>query len=503
MTERPPRQPASPDAERFAEILSIARLGTWEYDLATGALAWSPELRALLGLPADAPADGDLFLARCADDGERARLQGSMARVLDGSAETYALTYRVRWDDGTVHVVHASGRVRLGADGSPQTVVGVLQDVTDQEALREQLQWSQHLETVGQLAAGLAHDLNNLLTVVQSSAGFLRDTLGDHPVRADIDTIREACARAATLTHGLLAFTRRQVLQPERTDVNQLLGALRQSLARVVGDRIVLDLRTPTVLGTVMVDPEQLTRVLLALAANARDAMPTGGTFTLETAEAQLPGQEDGAPHVRIRARDTGVGLDAQALSQAFVPYRGADGASAGLGLAAVFGIVTQSGGMVRASSVPRGGSTFDVYLPVGDRSAVRRPAAARTDLPGARSVLLVDDDGSVRRVLARVLERVGHRVVAVGSLEEALEASTAMGSLEVLVTDVMLGASSGREVADAVRAAWPQARVLFVSGYAGDPRIDNRGPRAGDAFLAKPFAAEELERAVAALFAR
>ncbi len=492
---------------RMADFLAIARLGTWELDLDTDEAIWSAETRVLLGVTSDAPAVPDTVLGACADDRDRDTIRAALADVRAGSRR-YDVTYRVAWRDGSLHTLRSRGDVRVDALGKPRRIVGVVQDVTEEELLRAQLTWSQKLETVGQLAAGLAHDLNNMLTVIQSACGFVAEALQDHPARHDLATIQEAAERAAGLTHGLLAFSRQQVLRPERTDVNQVVGGLRKMLTRAVGEGISLDLRTPQALGTVFVDPQQLAQVLVNLAVNARDAMPEGGRLTIETDEAELPPDLPGerVPHVRLRVRDTGVGMDAATLSRIFEPFFTTKGSlGTGLGLSMVFGIVTQSGGHIRADSRPGHGTTFEVYLPIGDRAPVRRPPPARMSAPSGDGavVLVVEDDPAVRRMIVRILERAGYRVHEAADGVDAGTVHARLERLDLLVTDVMLPGTSGREVADALTAARPSLRVLFVSGYAGDPRVEERGPRPGDAFLPKPFTTEDLVREVGALLVR
>ncbi len=480
---------------RLANVLEIARIGSWEIDLDTMVAVWSPETRVMLGVAPDAPATPATVIARCAEASDREAVRRALEDARAGSRQ-YNVVYRIVWTDGSQRVIHSRGDVQRDATGRGRRIVGVVQDVTEQEQLRLQLLHSQKLETVGRLAAGVAHDLNNMLTVIQGACEFVADAVGEGPARQDVATIQDASERAAGLTRALLAFSRQQVLQPQRTDVNLVIGSLRKMLVRAVGESVVVDLRTPQAVGTVFVDPQQLAQVLVNLAVNARDAMPRGGTLTLETAEAPLPPElgADPRPHVRIRVRDTGIGMDRAKLSRVFEPFfttKGAQGT--GLGLSTAFGVVTQSGGQIRALSAPGRGTTMEIYLPIGDRAPVRKtsPSRAGGAVGDGATVLVVEDDPAVRKLAVRALDRAGFRVLKAGSGDEAL--GYVAGPVDVLVTDVMMPGASGREVADSFRAVWPNLPVLFMSGYAGDPRVDERGPRRGDPFLEKPFSPEQL----------
>ncbi|MCA9494249.1 MAG: PAS domain-containing protein, partial [Myxococcales bacterium] len=307
---------------RLRNVLEVAKVGGWELDLVRDVAVWSAETREILGVGPEAPATPETVLGRCVDDSDRAIVRDALADIRAGGSR-YALTYRVFAPDGSVRVIHSRAEVRRDDQGRATRLVGIVQDVTEQEHLRAQLVQSQRLETVGRLAAGLAHDLNNMLTIIQGSCDFLEPSLVDEGARQDLATIRNASERSAALTRALLAFTRQQVLKPESLDVNEVVGSIRKMLARLVGTSVVLDLRTPRHVGYVTADREQLIQVLVNIAANARDAMPDGGRLTIVTDEAPLPdglGSSRGR-HARITLSDTGNGMAPEVLARIFDPF--------------------------------------------------------------------------------------------------------------------------------------------------------------------------------------
>ncbi|MBZ0117304.1 MAG: response regulator [Sandaracinaceae bacterium] len=485
---------------RLAHVLEIARIGSWELDLVTRQAIWAPETRHLLGVGPDAPATPDTVLA-VTDPADRHIIADALAGVLAGSKK-YDITYRVHRPDG-MHIIHSRGDVLTDEAGHPRRIVGVVQDVTAQEELRAQLLQSQKMETLGRLSAALAHDLNNMLTVILGSCDFVAESvLGNAAAEEDVSTIREAAHRAAELTRGLLAYSRRQHLRPEPVDVNEVLGRLRKMLDRLLGESIRLEVLTAPV-AAVLVDPQQLLQALVNLAVNARDAMPDGGTLTLRTSQSRLPLELGGGDRafVLISVHDTGIGMDRETLAQVFEPFftTKPPHQGTGLGLATAYGVVAQSGGFMRAQSTLGEGSTFEIYLPIGRAVPVPQAVFPEGGVTVAKAtILVVEDDPAVRRMAVRALERAGYRVLQAASGDQALVQHAGAEGIDVVLTDVMMPGASGRELADALRARNPRLRALFMSGYTGDPRLEGRGPRSEDAFLPKPFTPAELVRFVA-----
>ncbi len=430
--------------------------------------------------------------------------------------------------------------------GAIAGAVVTFRDVGEQRRLEEQLRQAQKMEAVGQLAGGMAHDFNNHLTAIMSFAGFAEGALPEgHPARADLAELQQAAGRAAQLTRQLLAFSRRQVLQPRVIDLGEVVLGLENMLRRVLGEQVALSVQVSPGAGCVRADAGQLEQVIINLCVNARDAMPGGGRLTVAVSAAPDPGdpadpRELGGgwgeapeftlgaggggrpapaepsrpvgsaaglaprlegPLVMLSVSDTGVGMDPETQVHAFEPFFTTKpaGSGTGLGLSTVYGIVTQSGGAIRVFSAPGRGSEFRVYLPRVEGRAEARPGDARPGpVRGSETVLLVEDDGAVRALVRRALAGAGYRVLEAGRAGEALEsASRHAGHVDLLLTDVMLRESNGFALSRQLAALIPGLRVLYVSGHAGG-HLEAAGLGTGEgAFLAKPFTPEVLLRRV------
>jgi PAS domain S-box-containing protein len=465
-------------------------------------------------------------------NGAMARLLGSTPKGLRGRRITDFLADD-QWPEVESFLerqrVHAGERMELtlhrddGSNlfalvaGSPITTpddvyVGTMlnvSDVTGKHAIDAQVIQSQRLEAIGQFAGGIAHDFNNLLTAIQGYAELARINVpqGD-PIRDDLDQVLASSARASAITRRLLAFTRRQVLVPMDVDPAQVITDLLPILEPMMGDGIEIGLDIRGEHGWIRVDPTQLEQVIVNLAINARDAMPTGGTVTiavcdLEAADPDRPDPDlNAGPFVRISVTDTGTGMDEETRARIFDPFFTTKslGKGTGLGLSTVFGIVTQSGGQVQVETALGEGSTFYVDLPRILAASVPRPRQTTTEPPSRRSwvVLLVEDDPAVREFARRSLEAAGHRVLAASEAEQAQRASERWGErIDVLVTDLVMPGIHGTELADRIIANRPDIGVVFVSGY--DEAAVGRGSEiaaVGD-FLPKPFTVDALRRAV------
>jgi GAF domain-containing protein len=371
---------------------------------------------------------------------------------------------------------------------------------------QEQLTQAQKMDAVGQLAGGIAHDFNNLLTVIIGRAGIVLPHLHPHDaiVRRDIELIEKTAHRAATLTRQLLAFSRRQVLQPKVVDLNQIVESMGQLLKRLIAEHIEVSTSLAPLLGRVEADPAQIEQILLNLGVNARDAMPHGGRLTIETANVELDtafvsghvGAFPG-PHVMLAVRDTGVGMSRETLARVFEPFFTTKevGQGTGLGLSTVYGIVKQSGGYIWAESTPGAGATFTVYLPrvAGERSTVASPASA-SSTRGWETVLLVEDEPDVRDLLCDTLRAEGYTVLEAANGLEALQVCERNpGVIHLLVTDIVMPVMGGPELASRLTATRGEMPVLYMSGYA-DP---NLGPLHGAEFLQKPMTPHALARKV------
>ncbi|MGH7545568.1 MAG: ATP-binding protein [Gemmatimonadota bacterium] len=416
----------------------------------------------------------------------------------------------IRKDGKTIWVEQRNIPVRDDA-GNVIAVEGIARDITERVQMEEQLRLSARLEAVGQLAGGIAHDFNNLLTAIKGNSELLLSDLGaGDPNRAEVEEIQKAADRAAALTRQLLAFSRKQVLQPRVLDLNAVVADVRQMLRRVIGEDVELATALDPALGRVRADPTQMEQILVNLAVNARDALPEGGKLTLGTANVELdeayaatrevvrPGS-----YVKLSVSDNGFGMDRATQARIFEPFftTKEKGKGTGLGLATVYGIVKQSGGYIWVYSEPGRGTTFKIYLPRVQAPAEPLPerAAGPAGPPrGHETILLVEDEASVRALAARVLRKQGYRVLEAADGEAArrqLESEST--SVDLLLTDAILPGASGRELADRARAARPDLKVLFVSGYTDDVIARHGVLEAGVEFLEKPFTPEALARRV------
>ena len=377
----------------------------------------------------------------------------------------------------------------------------------------ERLRQSQKLEAIGQLAGGIAHDFNNLLTAIigYSDLTLRRLDPGD-PLRRNVEEIKRAADRAASLTGQLLAFSRKQVLQPKVLDLNAVVSEMHKMLQRLIGADIALRTVLEPALGHVRADPAQLEQVVMNLVLNARDAMPQGGKLLIETANVELDEElarryvsVRSGPHVMLAVSDTGQGMDEDTRARIFEPFFTTKerGKGTGLGLSTVYGIVKQSGGSIWVYSEVGRGTTFKIYLPqVEEATDSFLPSTASTAMPsGTETVLLVEDDAVVRQMTRGILEMNGYQVLeAAQSSEALLVAEQQADAIQLLITDVVLPQMSGRELARQLTSLHPAARVLYMSGYTDEAIVHYGVLDEGTAFLEKPFTPEALLRKVRAV---
>ncbi len=404
--------------------------------------------------------------------------------------------------DVTERVTAAQERERLEAELHRARRLETEREKRD---LEEQLNQMRRLESVGQLAGGVAHDFNNILGVILNYAEFVAEEIGeDSPAYDDVEEIRRAAQRAAALTRQLLIFSRRDVVRPRVLDVNAVLEDVDKLLRRAIGEHVALETRAADDLWPVEADSGQLEQVIVNLAVNARDAMPDGGHLLIETGNAELdveaaPLYGDLPPgrYVRIVVSDTGVGMDAETVRHAFEPFftTKAKGEGTGLGLATVYGILTEAGGAIQLYSEPGVGTTVKAYLPaaggeVAPREHEQLPLAAAR----GESVLVVEDEDGVRRLTERILVRAGYRVLSAPSGRVALELCARDGqAVDLLLTDVIMPEMLGPELAERAVALRPGLRVLFMSGYSHQMIARRQVSERAVAFVEKPFTSEGL----------
>lgn len=380
-------------------------------------------------------------------------------------------------------------------------------EVAKREEVEEQFRQSQKMEAIGRLAGGIAHDFNNFLTVIAGYSQIaIKRVAGDDGLREQLEQINHAAARAAALTRQLLAFSRKQVLQPTVLDLNTVVGQMDKMLQRLIGADIDLVTRLSADLDPVRCDSGQIEQIIMNLVVNARDAMPQGGKLTLETAnveldEAYAQGHVDvrSGPHVMIAVTDTGTGMDAETRSKIFEPFFTTKerGRGTGLGLATVYGIVKQSGGNIWVYSEPGRGTTFKVYLPRAQGSvapAVSRAAATESIPQGTETILMVEDEEAVRGLLKTVLESSGYKVLAAGDVDGAVRiCERHAGDIHLLLTDMVLPKAGGAKVAEKIMSIRPDIKVAYMSGNTEGSMIHQGILDPGIAFIEKPITPNAL----------
>jgi PAS domain S-box-containing protein len=471
-----------------------ARLGAWHWDVVSRQLTWDEGLRQLYGLaPGEQVADLTGFLARVHPE-DRERVEGALQRALQG-AGGLAHEYRIIRPDGAIRWLADLGQVGSDAEGRPRYVTGICLDITERRAAEERIRESHRLQAAGQLAGGIAHEANNQMSVVLGAVHFLlrrKDLPG--PAAEDVELIRRAAERTATITQQLLAFSRRQLLRPENVDLNQLVLKAEPLLRRSLTETQRLVVRAGAVHGAIRADRNQLEQVLLNLILNARDAMPAGGEVHIETG-----GDREAAV---LTVRDSGMGMDPETLRRAFEPFFTTleVGQGTGLGLSVVHGIVSQSGGQIHAQSAPGAGTTFVLRFPLTGASPSPYEPAGAGGAPGVRAVVLVvEDDEVVRRMTARALTDAGYVTLEAEDGRSALDLIAAGERPDLVVTDLGMPRMDGSELARRLRAELPELPVLLISGHVHEaPGTD------GDQWplLRKPFPPEELVGRVTELLA-
>lgn len=505
--------------DRLKLIQSGLALGTWEIDINRRTVRCSEQFLRLYGVQESRERlDLDEWLSRVhQDDREREIIQ-----VYPGkdAHEPIDRQYRVAWPDGSVHWLHSKAVAVFDYQNRPTHLIGVDFDITERkraeqehEKMQGQLMQAQKMESIGRMAGGIAHDFNNLLTVINGYAGqILKRMHATDPLRRQILEIQNGGRRAAGMVQQLLAFSRKQVLHRESTDLNAVIHNVESMLCRVLGEDIEIITQLKPSLQPVLVDRNQIERVIINLALNARDAMPRGGTLFIQTDEALLenscarclaetrPGR-----YVQLVVRDTGSGMSGETKQHLFEPFfttKEVDKGT-GLGLATVHGIVLQSGGHIDVLSEPGEGAAFYICLPASGTQPEPegKPISAEPAL-GTGTVLVVEDQDALRELVAGFLEEHGYRVVKAAGGDEAL-AVCAVRAFDLLLTDVVMPRMSGTELAANVRSHQPSMKVLYMSGYS-DEVLAGRVDRINDAdLIQKPFALDELAAKVREVLSR
>jgi PAS domain S-box-containing protein len=479
--------------EQVAAISYIAELGIngqWQYI--------SPQVEAITGYTQDEWLENSRDWTRHIPVEDHGVIEAAEAASLRG--ERFQAEYRIVRKDGAVIWVSDTAVVVSGSYSHP-VMEGIIVDITERKLLENQLQQSRRMEAVGRLAGGIAHDFNNLLTIIKGYAELGLQRTGIQPeLRADVQQIENAAERASMLIRQLLAFSRRQVLQPKVIDLNAIVLGLDKLLGRLMGEHIEMATRCGANVGYVKADPAQIEQVIMNLVVNARDAMPKGGRLTVETVNVELdstyardhvtvkPGS-----YVMLAVSDSGTGMSPETVAHIFEPFYTTkeSGQGTGLGLSTVYGIVKQSGGYIWVYSEPGKGTTFKVYLPRVAEQVEAKPEAVelRGAGRGSETILLVEDEEAVRELASRILSAKGYSVVAAKSVKEAEQFSEGHpGKIHLLLTDIVMPGTSGRELARRITGRHPRTRVLYMSGYTDNVLAQGGVLEAGLSFLQKPF---------------
>jgi two-component system cell cycle sensor histidine kinase/response regulator CckA len=494
--------------ERVRFALDAAGVGVWDMNCATGMVQLSEIVESQYGLlPGTFGGTFEALIERIHPD-DRQAMHDAVEKAMKSGAD-FSTQHRPLLPDGSVRWLSGAGRFLLGKHGEPVRGLGISQDVTERRTLEAQYQQAQKMEAIGRLAGGVAHDFNNLLTVILGYCRLLLASLApDDPREADLAAIQTAGTRAAGLTRQLLAFSRKQIIEPTLLDLNVVVADMQSMLGRLIGEdvKVVLGLRPE--LGPVKADRGQVEQVVMNLALNARDAMPKGGALTIETANVELdenyakthlsvkPG-----PHVVLTVTDSGTGMSPEVQARLFEPFFTTKevGKGTGLGLATVDGIVARSGGSVKVDSEIGRGTSFKVYFPRADAAPMALEAAPRVAVPraGTETVLVVEDEKELRELAGRLLRQEGYTVLLAANADEARHLFDENPSIDLLLTDVVMPGASGPELVKQLVERRPALRVIHMSGYTDEAIVHHGVLDPGIAFLPKPFSSESLGRKI------
>lgn len=509
ITERKRAEEALRESEeRLALAQRSSGAGVWDWDLVNDHADWSQELFALFGIDPEQTPSSVAAWRQIIHPEDREAATSRIEQAI-AAGNTLVNEYRIILPNGQIRWINALGNTSYDESGRPLRMAGICIDITERKRLEEQLRQAQKMEAVGQLAGGVAHDFNNLLQVILSNADLIQSELPpDAPIRESIDEVLKASQRAADLVRQLLAFSRRQTIQPVYVDLNELIQGMLKMICRVIGEHIELHFIAGAGLAYVLVDKGQMEQVLMNLCVNARDAMARGGKMAIQTQNVSLdaefcrdnPWASEGR-YVNMSVSDTGHGMETETIGHLFEPFFTTKGLGegTGLGLATVYGIIKQHQGLIHVESEPGAGTVFKVYLPAAVRPEETPETPAKTPVVGGKETILVaEDESAVLKMTERMLASAGYTVLTASNGQEALHLfKERVNDISLVVLDVMMPGLSGKQVMDRIVKEHPDMRFLFCSGYSEDAIHSDFVVEKGLCLIEKPYHKDELLREV------
>ncbi len=513
ITERNRAQEQLQEVTRRLQLATDSgHLGIWDWDIINDELVWNDRNFEIYGVSPDTFQMSHDSWENLLHPDDRATAIEATRAALSGEKD-YDFEFRVISSDGGMKFIKTNALVIRDRNGKAHRMIGMNQDITERKHLEEQLLQSQKMEAVGQLAGGIAHDFNNILTAIYGYCGVLQMKVGmDAPFRPEIDHIYAAAERAANLTRSLLSFSRKQIMNPKKVNLNEIVMNMGKLLTRIIGEDIRLKTNCTGKPLRIFADSGQIEQVLMNLAANARDAMPNGGILTIETELQEIDesfihayGYGVAGKYAVISVSDTGKGMDVETSNKIFEPFYTTKevGKGTGLGLSIVYGVIKQHNGFINVYSEPDKGTGFRIYIPQAsdeapDMEEEEAPAYPQT---GSETVLVAEDDASIRELADSVLTNFGYEVIlAVDGMDAVEKFKTNCDKIAIIVMDMIMPGKSGKEAYEEIRKIRPDVRILFVSGYSPDLLqdrgiLDNR-----EGALIKPIHPLDLVRKVRAL---
>lgn len=495
--------------QRLQLATASGQLGIWDWDIIDDAVVWNDRMFEFYGVSRDEYRMSHEAWEKSVHPDDREKAIDAINAALSGERK-YDIEFRVVHPDGAIKYIKTDAVVIRDKDGKAVRMIGMAQDITDRKHMEEQLRQAQKMEAIGQLAGGVAHDFNNILTAIYGHCSVLQMKMGkDAPFRSDIDQIYAAAERAANLTRSLLAFSRKQIMSPKKINLNEIVMNVGKLLNRIIGEDIQLKTVCSGKPLRVFADSGQIEQVLMNLAANARDAMTNGGILTIETGVQEIDesfihayGYGEVGKYAALSVSDTGKGMDAETSKKIFEPFFTTKevGKGTGLGLSIVYGVIKQHNGYINVYSEPDEGTTFRIYLPQVYEEDADYEKEAPPEFPrmGSETVLVAEDDAIIRELAGSILKKFGYDVILACDGEDAVEKFKAgKEKIAIIVMDMIMPRKSGKEAYEEIRKFRPDVKILFMSGYSPDLLQDRGVSAKGDEVLIKPIHPLELVRKV------